>query len=113
MNKSFIIVKWDLEGTHYWPDAPNEYTILRSPHGHIFHFEVQIPVTTSRQIEFLAFRRRLMNAYGTEPCDFESKSCEDLANHLIDYVRYSYNCGAIARVFEDAFVGAEVERLDD
>ncbi len=118
LNKLFIIVKFDLEGMHYWPDAPNEYAVLRSPHGHVFHFEAQIPVTASRQIEFLEARRRLMGAmkafYGSEPCDFGSMSCEDLANALIDCVRSccSYSCGVIARVFEDAFVGAEVQRLE-
>lgn len=112
MNKSFIIVKWDLEGVHYWPDAPNEYVVLRERHGHIFHFEVQIPVSTSRQLEFLEVRRALMDAttyhYGGEPCDFRDSSCEDLASAILDFVEDIYGCDAVARVFEDLFVGAEV-----
>jgi len=115
MNETFIVVKWDLGGTHNWPDAPIEYAVLRNKHGHIFHFEVQISVSASRQIEFLEARRRLMRAtiaeYGPEPCDFRDKSCEDLANALIDCIGVIYGCGAIVRVFEDMFVGAEVRRL--
>jgi len=117
MKETFIIVKFDLEGSHNWPNAPDEYAMLRNRHGHIFHFEVQIPVDASRQIEFLEARRKLMRAiidsYGSEPCDFEGMSCEDLANVLISWVRVLYVCGAIAKVSEDAFVGAEVRRLDD
>ncbi len=117
MSETSIIVKFDLEGSHCWPDAPNQYADLRSKHGHIFHFEAQIPITTSRQLEFLEIRRILMmvivNSYGLEPCNFGDMSCEDLANVVIAYISHLYNCGAIVRVFEDAFVGAEVRRLDD
>ncbi len=117
MSKTFIIVKFDLEGYHKWPDAPDKYALLRARHGHVFHFEVLIPVMASRQVEFLEARRKLMEAikddYGSEPCDFYAMSCEDLANTLLNYVD-DYGLGAIARVFEDAFVGAEVRRrLDD
>lgn len=117
MSKTFIIVKFDLEGSHKWPDAPDKYALLRNRHGHIFHFEVRVPVTASRQIEFLDARRELKAAveatYGYEPCDFYAMSCEDLAEYLIARVRALYDCGAIAKVYEDAFVGAEVRRLDD
>lgn len=116
MNETFIIVKWDLEGIHNWSDAPEEYAVLRNKHSHIFHFEVQILVTASRQVEFLAARRRLVKAvidrYGPEPCDFGSMSCEDLANVLVSLGRDLYNCGTVVRVFEDVFVGSEVRRLD-
>lgn len=112
MSETFIIVKFNIEGTHRWPNAPDKYAILRNRHGHIFRFEVQIPITTSRQIEFLEARRRLMRAikdsYGHESCDFGGMSCEDLARIVITHVSGIYGCGAIARVFEDEFVGAEV-----
>ena len=75
MSETCIIVKFDLEGCHKWPDAPDKYALLRDRHGHIFHFEAKVPVTASRQIEFLDARRELIRAttasYGKEPCDFE------------------------------------------
>lgn len=115
MNETFVVVKFDLEGSHYWPDAPVEYTILRIQHGHVFHFEVHIPENASRQIEFLEARRELRQAlidrYGYEPCLFGARSCEDLARWLIDFVEAFYHCGAIVRVMEDMFVGAEVRKL--
>jgi len=117
MNETFIIVKFDIEGSHYWSDAPEAYAILRNKHRHIFHFNTQVPVTASRQVEFLGARRKLMNAmtesYGIEPCDFGGMSCEDLAEDLIAQVKILYNCGAVVEVSEDAFVGAKVRRLDD
>lgn len=119
MSETFIIVKFDLEGSHNWPGAPSKYAVLRNKHSHIFHFEVQIPVAVSRQIEFLEARRALVEAlkrfygYEREVCKFWSASCEDLANATIDCVGRVYGCGAIVRVFEDAFVGAEVRRLND
>ena len=108
-----IIVKWDLEGTHCWPNAPDEFAILRSPHSHIFRFVVHIPVTNSRQLEFLKVRRKLVRAvkdeYGDIVCEFGNNSCEDLAYSLAGRVfdLYDVHPSRVA-VFEDTFVGAEV-----
>lgn len=108
-----IIVKFDLEGEHAWPDPPAKYKFLASRHHHIFHFEAHIPIEESRQLEFLDVRRELMRiikaSYGAEPCDFRGMSCEDLAKSLWRSVinRYKIEPARVA-VYEDCFVGSEV-----
>lgn len=112
-----IIVKFDLEGSHYWDDAPDEYKLLKSAHSHNFHFEVEIPVLHSdRALEILevrrVLRRAMLNMYGTgalrdEPCNFISNSCERLAQWLETIVFNTYKMHANrVTVMEDEFVGA-------
>ena len=82
-----IWVTFQKEGMHKYPaalDDPklatgDEYDVsfLGYPHRHIFHFKVAIEVFhDDRDIEFIQFKRWLLNLYkeGTIQSDF--KSCE-------------------------------------
>lgn len=117
-----LIVKFDLNGFHCWPEAPKKYGRLASPHGHIFHFEVVVPVTeATRQIEFLEMRERLMQAFRDSYmkddkqqkgpklyCDFRGMSCEQLAESLARTCVNLYHVAPMKVVaMEDAFVGTE------
>lgn len=112
--RASIIAKFDMEGFHQWPEAPDDFKELRSKHGHIFHFECFIPVTeANRQLEFLKVRRELIAAlrasYGKEPSDFRGMSCEMLADSLARTINNKY--GVLPTkviVMEDVFVGAEL-----
>ncbi len=115
MQKTNIIVKFDLEGYHKWPGPPEQYKRLGSEHGHIFHFEAHIPVEASRQLEFLDVRHVLMstieNSYMDTKgvCDFRGMSCEQLAQSLSRSVFNLFNVLPYrVAVYEDQFVGAEV-----
>ena len=126
-----IIVKFDLEGYHRWPNAPEEYKMLRSKHNHNFRFEAEIPVdeditnASGRALEILDVRRTLecsvVNEYGDktpyevgvflrwEPhvCNFRVLSCELLAESLAKTIRELYYVDPIkVVVMEDEFVGA-------
>ena len=126
-----IIVKFDLEGYHRWPNAPEEYKMLRSKHNHNFRFEAEIPVdeditnASGRALEILDVRRTLecsvVNEYGDktpyevgvflkwEPhvCNFRALSCELLAESLAKTIRELYYVDPIkVVVMEDEFVGA-------
>ena len=109
-----IVVKFDIEGYHKWPTAPEVYKELRSKHGHIFHFECFIPVKgANRDLEFLAVRRELREAivvsYGKEPTDFRGMSCEHLADSIVCTVKNKYGIlPTRVVVMEDLFVGAEL-----
>lgn len=116
-----IIAKFDLEGFHHWPGAPDTqvaYDLLRSEHGHIFHFEVYVRVTAAdRQIEFLEFRRQLVELVSKEfNCDgglhdFGHRSCEMLAYEIRNIVFCQWKTiPSKVVVMEDQFVGAEVIR---
>ncbi len=113
-----VIVRFDVEGIHFWTQAPEEYAILRNEHGHIFHFEVQIEVGDSnREVEFLHARRQIMarivGLFGagslTHLSNFGSRSCEmiaeELGNNLIEIFKWSIR---EVSVFEDQFVGGRV-----
>ena len=88
-----IWVTFQKEGMHKYPaalDDPklatgDEYDVsfLGYPHRHIFHFKVAIEVFhDDRDIEFIQFKRWLLNLYkeGTIQSDF--KSCEMMSDDL-------------------------------
>ncbi len=108
--KTNIVVRFDLEGLHSWPDAPEEYIYLASSHKHFFHFEIHIPVDNSRQLEFIDVRARLL--YEVESLfggDFGTNSCEMLAIVVAEVVYRIYEILPYrVAVYEDQFVGAEV-----
>ena len=54
--ETLIFVKFALPGIHCYPDAPDDVSYLRSPHRHLFHFKVGVPVNhANREIEFHQF----------------------------------------------------------
>ena len=96
-----IWVTFQKEGMHKYPaalDDPklktgDEYDVsfLGYPHRHIFHFKVAIEVFhDDRDIEFIQFKRWLLNLYkdGTIQSDF--KSCEMMSDDLYMAITKKY-----------------------
>ena len=96
-----IWVTFQKEGMHKYPaalDDPklatgDEYDVsfLGYPHRHIFHFRVAIEVFhDDRDIEFIQFKRWLLNLYkeGTIHSDF--KSCEMMSDDLYVAIAKKY-----------------------
>ena len=96
-----IWVTFQKEGMHKYPAALNdpklatgdEYDVsfLGYPHRHIFHFKVAIEVFhDDRDIEFIQFKRWLLNLYkeGTIQSDF--KSCEMMSDDLYVAIAKKY-----------------------
>ena len=96
-----IWVTFQKEGMHKYPaalDDPklatgDEYDVsfLGYPHRHIFHFKVAIEVFhDDRDIEFIQFKRWLLNLYkeGTIQSDF--KSCEMMSDDLYVAIAKKY-----------------------
>jgi len=106
----WAIVKFSIEGIHYWKDAFEEVKWLSFPHRHIFCFEVSISQDhTDRDVEFILFKRWLKSLY-SEPCDFGSKSCEMIAKELLDKIKTKYPDRKVrVAVSEDNENGAIVE----
>jgi hypothetical protein len=116
-----IWVSFSREGIHKYPAAledPNlatgdEYDVsfLGYPHRHMFHFRVWIEVFhDDRDIEFIQFKRWLLNQYNQGVLDFDYKSCEMLADELSAVIRNEYP-GRHVRisVSEDDENGCEIE----
>ena len=96
-----IWVTFSKEGMHKYPAAltdPNlatgdEYDVsfLGHPHRHIFHFKVWIGVThDDRDIEFIQFKRWLLNLYKDATLSLDFKSCEMMSGDLYDAISQRY-----------------------
>ena len=89
------------EGMHKYPAAltdpalatGDEYDVsfLGYPHRHIFHFKVWIGVEHSdRDIEFIQFKRWLLNLYKDSILALDYKSCEMISDDLYEVISKKY-----------------------
>ena len=96
-----IWVTFQKEGMHKYPAAltdpalatGDEYDVsfLGYPHRHIFHFKVWIGVThDDRDIEFIQFKRWLLNLYKDAILSLDYKSCEMMSGDLYDIISQKY-----------------------
>ena len=96
-----IWVTFQKEGMHKYPAAltdpalatGDEYDVsfLGYPHRHIFHFKVWIGVThNDRDIEFIQFKRWLLNLYKDATLSLDFKSCEMMSDDLFDVINKRY-----------------------
>ena len=116
-----IWVTFTKEGIHCYPDAGinpalatgDEYDVsfLASPHRHIFHFRVAIDVFhDDREIEFIQFKRWLVNLYISNILQLDYKSCEMIADDLYVQIAQKYPDRDIhIEVSEDGENGCSVE----
>ena len=109
-----IICRLQVEGLHWWSEASKyEPTMvyLESPHRHMFHIEVKKQVFhDDRDVEFIMFKRDILEYLEHEYFNFESrthefgaKSCEMLAKEIME----EFDCCYVS-VFEDNENGAEI-----
>ena len=116
-----IWVTFTKEGIHCYPDAANNPTLatgdeydvsfLASPHRHIFHFRIAIDVFhDDREIEFIQFKRWLVNLYTNNTLQLDYKSCEMIADDLYTQIAQKYpNRDVWIEVSEDGENGCFVE----
>lgn len=93
MNKKYIWITFQKEGTHCYPDAAtnpllatggwDDVSFLALPHRHIFHFRVTIEVFhNDRDLEFIQVKRQCEKWFESGSLDANSKSCEMLGDDL-------------------------------
>ena len=106
-----IFITFQKEGIHCYPDAPAGVEFLQHPHRHIFHFRVTIDVWhNDRDIEFILFKRELESQYESGTLQMDHKSCEMLAEELINYIAVEYpNRKIRVEVSEDGENGATLK----
>ena len=96
-----IWVTFQKEGMHKYPAALTDPTLatgdeydvsfLGYPHRHIFHFKVWISVThDDRDIEFIQFKRWLLNLYKDSILALDYKSCEMMSEDLYQQISQKY-----------------------
>lgn len=109
-----LVINFEAEGRHFWPNAPKEYSDFGEYHRHVFKFIVWYDIDKSsgserRDKELFELRREAIIALSegfpidNGVLDFEGMSCEGLADYLKEKMNFS-------RVFcgEDWLLGAEV-----
>jgi hypothetical protein len=103
-----IFVTFQHEGIHRYPDAPAGVEFLKHPHRHIFHFKATVSVEhNDRDIEFILFKRELESLYANGAMEIDHKSCEMLAEELINYIVKAYPGRQVSvEVSEDGENGA-------
>ena len=78
-----VILDFDVEGYHSYPNAPKEVEFLSYPHRHIFQIRAGYRVTDSnREREIFIEQDNVKNYLGEVfgvPCQFENMSCEMIA----------------------------------
>ena len=115
-----IWVTFEKEGIHCYPAAATdpklntagEYDVafLANPHRHIFHFRVAIDVFhNDRDIEFIQFKRWLVNLYQDGVLALDWKSCEMMADDLYIQIADRYPGRAVViEVSEDGENGCSI-----
>jgi hypothetical protein len=119
--KKKIWVTFQKEGVHCYPAAATDpllatgdqydVSFLASPHRHIFHFRVAIDVFhDDRDIEFIQFKRWLVNLYISNTLQLDFKSCEMISDDLYLQIAQKYpNRDVWIDVSEDGENGSYAE----
>ena len=108
MKKFYIEFTFQKEGIHHYPAALQlpelaDVSFLGYPHRHMFHFTVKIEVLPDdREIEFILAKRWAENLFDTGIIDANHKSCEMLAEEMVDQVIGKYgDRDVLVKVSED------------
>lgn len=112
---NLIYVKFSKEGIHSYPLAGTDpkladVSFLQYPHRHNFFFQVAIEVfTNDRDIEFIQFKRWLQSIYNENVLHLDGKSCEMIAEELLEIIKDKYpGRSIVVDVSEDDEVGSIV-----
>lgn len=111
-----IIVTFDIEGMHNFPNASQifpEVYFLENKHRHTFNFKLEKQVYhDNRDVEFIMFKRDVIEFINEKyysniqrTHDFENMSCEMIAKELL----ISFDLLSV-EVWEDNENGARVQK---
>lgn len=110
--KTYIVVKFQFEGVHRWPDAPDPVKYLRNIHRHMFYVTATIEVRhNDRELEFImvknALKQHVEDVKETWP---GAISCESMAEDIIRFIQtiYGQNRWVSVKISEDDENGALV-----
>jgi hypothetical protein len=109
--KNTVIVNFEIEGFHNYPNAPKQVSFLSFNHRHTFVVKAGYLVQDlNREKEIFICRDEIKN-YLTEsfgsPCQFENMSCEMIAKEILEFAQED---GMVwCEVWEENTGGARVE----
>ena len=86
-----IWVTFQRKGFHLYLGAPDAVSYLATRHRHLFKYKVTVDVEHSnRDVEFHMFQTALEALYDNGSLEMDGKSCETLAEELIERVQSLY-----------------------
>jgi len=90
VKKQYVYFTATVEGLHNYPNAKGVESYLKNIHRHNFIFKGSLQVfIDDREIEFIDAKREFVQALNKtfgSPCDFKSRSCEELCNVLLEFL---------------------------
>lgn len=91
-NQTFIRVRTQFEGFHFYPGASSidpRIKFLESEHRHLFKVEAKISVThTDRELEFFLVKWNIEKFI--QAGNQNHKSCEMIATEIVNFLRAEY-----------------------
>ena len=89
--KTTVVINFDVEGFHFYKNAPEQVQFLQHPHRHLFTVKVGYRVEDLNRereifIETDKIKEYLGEAYGI-PCRFNQMSCEMIAKEILEYAQ--------------------------
>ena len=109
--KKTVVINLEVEGFHYYPNAPKEVAFLGDNHRHTFVITAGYRVEDLNREKEIFIERDYIREYLTEsfgsPCQFKAMSCEMIAAEILEYAATD---GMIwCEVWEENTGGARVE----
>ena len=95
-----LVVGFEVDGLHYWPDAPQKYKEFGQPHRHLFKVVGWYPTgdsqdPTRRDVELWELRQDTIACLDSwypplgGVCNFGPMSCEGIADFLKNKMGFS------------------------
>ena len=109
--KSSVIIDFEIEGFHHYPNAPKQVEFLSFNHRHIFNVKVKYLVNDLNREKEIFIQTDILKEYLNEcygfPCQFGAMSCEMIAKEILEF---GMEDGVyFVEVLEDGKGGASVE----
>lgn len=87
--KTLVLIQFEIDGFHHYPDAPERVEFLSFNHRHTFVIKCGYRVTDlNREKEIFICRDEVKNylveSYGY-PCQFGAMSCEMIAKEVLEF----------------------------
>jgi hypothetical protein len=86
--KRTVIIQFDIEGFHLYPNAPEQVAFLADNHRHTFGVKCGYKVSHHNREKEIFIQRdkvktELINSFGY-PCQFGARSCESIAEIILE-----------------------------
>ena len=109
--KNIVIIQFEIEGFHNYPNAPKEVDFLSFNHRHNFKIKAGYEVLDLNREREIFICRDEVKSYLNEsfgmPCQFKNMSCEMIAKEILEFAQED---GMIwCEVWEENTGGARIE----